>query len=90
MKGNIMTKLDYEFEGFASGVNGEEVDASIEFTATIVNGNAVVDAETIMVWAEGISDCSETVTEMQCPQDMMEQCNQYLEYLGNEEIYSYA
>ena len=85
-----MTKLDYQFEGFASGVDGGTVDADIEFTATIVNGNAVVDAESIMVWAEGISDCSETVTEMQCPQDMMEQCNQYLESLGDEEIYSYA
>ena len=85
-----MKKIDYEFKGFASGVNGEIVDADIEFTATIVNGNAVVDAESIMVWAEGISCCSETVTEMQCPQDMVNQCNDYLEFLGNEEIYSYA
>lgn len=85
-----MTKLDYEFEGFASGVNGEEVGADIEFTATIVNGNAVVDAESIVVYAEGISCCSETVTDMQCSQDMIEQCNEYLESLGNEEIYSYA
>ena len=34
--------------------------------------------------------CSETVTDMQCSQDMIEQCNEYLESLGNEEIYSYA
>ena len=85
-----MTRLDYEFEGFASGVNGDEIRADIYFTATVVNGNAVVDAESIMVWAEGISDCSETVTEMQCPQDMMQQCNEYLESLGKEETYSYA
>ena len=84
-----MTKLDYQFEGFAVGNDGEEDGATIEFTATIVNGNPVVDAESIVVWAEGISDCSEEVTEMQCPQDMMEQCNEYLEFLGNEEIYSY-
>ena len=85
-----MKKIDYEFKGFASDVDGGIVDATIEFTATIVNGNPVVDAESIVVWAEGISDCSEEVTEMQCPQDMMEQCNEYLEFLGNEEIYSYA
>ena len=85
-----MKKIDYEFEGFASGVNGEEVNAYIEFTAIIVNGNAFVDAESIMVWAEGISCCYEIVTDMQCSQDMMEQCNEYLESLGNEEIYSYA
>jgi hypothetical protein len=85
-----MKKIDYECEGWASGVNGETASATIEFTATIVNGNPVVDAESIVVWAEGLSDCSEEVTEMQCPQDMMEQCNEYLESLGNEEIYSYA
>ena len=79
-----MKKIDYEFKGFASGVDGGIVDATIEFTATIVDGSPIVDAESITVYAYGNNAAShlgydsEADTEMQCPRDMMEQCNQFL------------
>ena len=79
-----MTKLDYQFEGFAVGNNGEEDGATIEFTATVVDGSPIVDAESITVYAYGNNAAShlgydsEADTEMQCPRDMMEQCNQFL------------
>ena len=75
--------FDGEFDGYATGDDGEEDGATIEYTATIVNGKPVVHPKSIRVYAHGNNPSSklgndvDMDTDMQDPEDMMQQCQDH-------------
>ena len=75
--------FDGEFDGYATGDDGEEDGATIEYTATIVNGKPVVHPKSIRVHAHGNNPSSklgndvDMDTDMQDPEDMMQQCQDH-------------
>jgi len=75
--------FDGEFQGYATGDDGEEDEADIEYTATIVNGKPVVHPKSIRVHAYGNNPSSklghdvDMDTDMQDPEDMMQQCQDH-------------
>ena len=75
--------FDGEFQGYATGDDGEEDEADIEYTATIVNGKPVVHPKSIRVHAHGNNPSSklghdvDMDTDMQDPEDMMQQCQDH-------------
>ena len=83
-KGKFMIHSNYEFDGFATGDDGEEDEATIWFATNLVNHREVIDADSIRVYAHGNNPAShlgydaDADTEMQCPEDMMQQCSAYL------------